>query len=696
MIARRLAFLLLIALTAYAHWALASLGFSIQLDNAKAAGFAWRTFLAQPQAFAALTLQLGSALGLYGLYFWLVASLSRPNPSKAASVGATRAATTLVATWAALSWLVLRLNEHWFPRSVWSWAGEPLTQQAVAPAIDVICSVWILWRISQRITARVHALGMRPAVLSRRATTVAVIIAGIVLYGFAAPHSILEPARGRPDSIPSRPNVIVIGLDSLRRDFALSEDPTQMPALQELRRNSYVQRNVVSPLARTFPAWGTMLTGKSPRDTGIRGNLVVTKDAGKQSVAWKFLAHGYRTIYATDETRFSNIGPEFGFDQIISPLPGVADFMLGQFGDQPLINLAVQIPGSELFLPSLSGNRAFAQAYRPSRFIDRLETAIGPADEQPVLMAIHLCLAHWPYYSALDADFDTSYERATQQLDEQLDQLRQTLHSLGYLNENSILVLLADHGEGLKDELQQLQIKQVQHGTDQTVAQRLGGHGGSLLSASQWQVFLMVSGKSVAGPIPSGTSDQLLSLSDLPTALEQLAGIQTVTPNSGLLMDVVNAAMHLNPSIEHRATIDIETGFSPKDLNLTNPEGGAALRIAESTYDFGNDGRLLMKPAVLEQALDLKDYGVTDGRRVLAVVQREMGPLLVFADGSQWDVYPIDRRPAGVEKPPLLDAACQNPDMRHRLEVWCRSKRSAPSDSVMLNNKIDATQRNKS
>ena len=49
--------------------------------------------------------------------------------------------------------------------------------------------------------------------------------------------------------------------------------------------------------------------------------------------------HGYQTIYATDEVRFANIDQSFGFDQLITPPIGAADFLLGKAGDLPLVNL---------------------------------------------------------------------------------------------------------------------------------------------------------------------------------------------------------------------------------------------------------------------------------------------------------------------------------------------------------------------
>ncbi|TJY65179.1 DUF229 domain-containing protein [Sinimarinibacterium sp. CAU 1509] len=690
---QRTTLLLLVAISAYAHWALASTSFSIQLDSTKAAGFAWNTFVSQPHAFIDFGSQIIFALALYGAYFWVIAQLSRPSNSFNRS--STRPVALVIATWTAVSWLILRWNQLWFPGSVWAWAIEPITQQNSALVLDFACIVWTSWRIGLRTHASIRTMRWHRSMPSMRVSLLMIIVVGATLYGTISAR-FSTPTQSAYASQRNQPNVVVIGLDSLRRDVALSDDPVQMPTLQRLRRNSFVQSNVVSPLARTFPAWVTMLTGKSARDSGIRGNLVTAGNAGKSSVAWNFRQHGYRTIYATDETRFSNIEEKFGFDQVVSPLPGVSDFLLGQFGDQPLINLAIQAPGAEFLFPSLVGNRAFSQAYRPSRFIRRLKAAIGPAGNRPTFIAIHLCLAHWPYHSSMDETPGSSYYNSTRVLDDQLNELHQALEVLNYINKNTIVVLLADHGEGLQPSSNGSKVQQTLYGARHPVTPQMGGHGGTLLDAIQWQVFFMFSGRSVAGKIPPGQSDQLLSLQDLPIALEALAGIPIQTALDGVTPDVVFKTIGTNkaPIGRIRTEVEIETGFTPKGFNLTHPDGDAALRIAESTYDITEDGRLEMKQTALRQATNLKDYGVTDGQRVLALMRNGPEPQLVFANGPNWDVYPVDVRPAGVENPPLLEAACKNPDMRPRIEAWCDSMPySAPP--ALLRGQIGAGQHDK-
>lgn len=629
--------------------------YQIQLNNLKAAEFAAQIFIADPSAAAPLLLQLAATLAGYSLFFWLIAALSGPNQSQSV----VRSAAGLALTWISACWLILHCNLLAYPRSVWTWAVEPIMAQSVAWIIDLAAIIWL--------GRRIYLLGRTPSTARRHsaivlflATCVALAVAARWFYLHTTPHT---PAAQGPS------NIVIIGLDSLRRDIALSDD-SPMPNLRAFRQTAYVQRNVVTPLARTFPAWTAMLTGESPAASGIRDNLVAQHGIGKRSVGWNFKAHGYRTIYATDETRFSNVGPDFGFDQVVSPQPGVADFLLGQFGDQSLVNLSIQIPFAEYLLPSLVGNRAFAHAYKPRRFIERLVDTIGPAGSQKTLLAVHLCVAHWPYFSANSpSNVPSPYLRAINELDTQLGQLMKALRRLGYINSNSMVVLLADHGEGVP-ELRGTVAEQFVHDDAHVLGLPAPGHGGTLLDPAQWQVFLMFGGHSALGDIPSGSSDQLLSLQDLPHALQQLSGAKVEAPYT---MDVVNHTSGQTGALSAgRTYVAMETGFGPKDFNPIRPNGEEALRIAEDSFDVLDDGRVEMKDSVFLSTLENKDYGVTNGSDVLAVVNTGADRQLVSTDltRNRWDIYTVAHR-ATMQSLPLLDSACADSDMALRLSAWC-------------------------
>ena len=74
--------------------------------------------------------------------------------------------------------------------------------------------------------------------------------------------------------------------------------------------------DAITPLARTFPSWVSMLTGRHPHTTGAYMNLLPREliHAG-HTLPQLLREHGYRTYYAIDETRFSNIDASYGFDR---------------------------------------------------------------------------------------------------------------------------------------------------------------------------------------------------------------------------------------------------------------------------------------------------------------------------------------------------------------------------------------------
>lgn len=652
---------------------IAAKGFQLHLDNGKAAAFALSVLSQHPRLIVLLGGQIAVLLGLYLLFFWAIARLARPRCGDSPTAGfALRSA---FYTWASALWLLLRIHAALFPRSIWAWLMEPILEHQTIVVLDIVTGFWLLlriWRIfrSHRFTLAPYRRYLKPTL-----ALCAVAAAGIALHaGFGSGKT---QAAGPTSRLP---NVIVIGLDSLRRDVALGEISQRMPALAAFRQNAFIEANVVTPLARTFPSWVTILTGEPPAVNGARDNLVAQdRVARNKSVAWTLKRLGYRTVYATDETRFSNIGREFGFDQIVSPLPGAPDFLIAQFADQPLVNLALQLPLMEYLLPSLVGNRAFAQAYRSQRFVDRLAHALGEATPEPTFLAVHLCMAHWPYYSAATApsveehSAATPYERATMELDVQFRALQQMLTRRGYLNDNTLIVVLADHGEDI-DPQQVEPIGVTSIGTNASLPPHALGHGSTLLSPSQWQTFLLFSGRSTLGSIPPGASTQLGSLADLAPSLLTLIGQPS---NYEFPLPVVAATTHqASDSPRQRLFVEIETGFRPKGFDTVHPDGNEALRIATSSFDIRDDGRVEMKADAYREALQTKDFGVTDGENVLAVVHAGLETLLVSVDAQrQWRLYPTQRAALTHETPPLLSFACQSSPMQGMIASWCTSSR---------------------
>ena len=199
---------------------------------------------------------------------------------------------------------------------------------------------------------------------------------------------------------------------------------------------------------------------------------------------------GYRTIYATDEVRFANFDESFGFDQMIMPPVGAADFVLGFGGDMPLVNLVAPTALGHWLFPSSHANRAVYVTYDPQQFLDRLDGELEI--EGPSFVKIHLTLAHWPYsWSGMakpstPPDFRVNYDAAVAAVDRQFAGVLDLLEARGVL-ENAIVVLLSDHGEALGAENDSILRKTH---SDVEIWDSLWGHGTSVLSPNQYTVLL--------------------------------------------------------------------------------------------------------------------------------------------------------------------------------------------------------------
>lgn len=147
-------------------------------------------------------------------------------------------------------------------------------------------------------------------------------------------------------------------------------------------------------------------------------------------------ANGYETMYASDDKRFSNITKEYGFNKILGPRMGVNDFLLGGLSDFPLTNLLIKLPAAKWLFPFNYGNRAAAITYEPRTFLELVKTGLINRSQKPLFLAVHLCLAHWPFTWANDGQkpglrLPQQYTNSVQALDKQFSVLLTLLEVSG-------------------------------------------------------------------------------------------------------------------------------------------------------------------------------------------------------------------------------------------------------------------------
>ena len=167
-----------------------------------------------------------------------------------------------------------------------------------------------------------------------------------------------------------------------------------------------------------------------------------------------------------------------------------SDFLLGEFGDLPLVNLVSVTRIGKWLFPSKHANRAAALTYRPGDFVGRLDrelTMTGPS-----FLAIHLTLSHWPYSWAgmtepsTPQEYRPAYRLAVETVDRQFASVLDLLEKKGVL-ENAIVVVLSDHGEALGFPSDTMLRKT---GTAPEIWNSIWGHGTSVMSPHQYQVLL--------------------------------------------------------------------------------------------------------------------------------------------------------------------------------------------------------------
>jgi len=228
--------------------------------------------------------------------------------------------------------------------------------------------------------------------------------------------------------------------------------------LDSFLRENIVFGNCYTSIARTFPSWYSILTGQYPVTNGVRLNLQKRKHirSATDCLGYALKEKGFTTVHFTDEVRFSNITPEEGFDILRHPLTGVKDFVFGSFHDFSLTNVFFNNPLGGLIFPFLRFNRAVYHLYDGRYFINELVTTLDRLKAGgPFFMAAHLCIGHWPYFHASPREFEyrtgaeprmALYDSAISILDKQLGRILDHLKAAG-LYDNSIIVILSDHGE---------------------------------------------------------------------------------------------------------------------------------------------------------------------------------------------------------------------------------------------------------
>jgi len=459
-----------------------------------------------------------------------------------------------------------------------------------------------------------------------------------------------------PRSPPARPNIVILGIDSLRDDLTIPRrGPAEAPNIRAFVADARRFDDATTPLARTYAAWISILTGRHPVTTHARYNLMPRQLVREGDTLGQALrTRGYRTVYATDEARFANIDASYGFDQLVTPPIGGIDFLLGRAGDVPLVNLVAATAAGRLLFPSNHANRGAHVNYQPGDFVRRIEREIDV--DGPAFLAIHLTLAHWPYAWAgrptptVPDAYRKAYGEAVREVDRQFAEVIEVLNRKGVLD-NAIVVLLSDHGEALGADNDSI-IRGT--GTSREIWDSLWGHGTSVLSPNQYQVLLAMRayGRAVL-PGPERDYDWPVSLEDLRPTLQELATGTAPGNVDGISLAPFMAAPERARELQDRVRFT-ETDFNTASILAGRYDTPGIVDEAAVFYELEPDQAWVqLRAARLPELIAQKQRAAFTSQKLLAAIPAGggSGHRYLFSDRESPEPRPLEASGPAFEDP---------------------------------------------
>jgi len=526
---------------------------------------------------------------------------------------------------------ILSLNNYFYPDSFFAIAMRNILH-INSQANSALLLGSTIFLILATLSAYLNLLKSN----SPRKTGALFLIISLVMVGVWQYDRLrLESARPRLITA-TQPNIILIGLDSLRPDFTgfFGDNKIQTPHIDEFLRSATTFNNAYAPLARTFPSWVSILTGQYPKHNGARINLDDPQFIfPRATLASRLQAAGYETIYATDEKRFSNITEKYGFDSLIGPSMGLDDFLLGGLSDFPLTNLLVNLPIGRHLFPFNYGNRAAAVTYEPNTFLHLAQLGLLQRQNKPLFLAIHFCISHWPYTWARDGQPDNfseaqRYASSVEAVDQQLGELLQILKKDGLL-EHSLVVLLSDHGttvglpgdrsidvkyyQGKKERLKSISTFKYENGVASYNTSY--GQGTDVLSPKQNHVLLAFRGFGL--PVVPHTESYRSTLLDItPTILDYL-NMTAIQDSDGLSL---KASLFNKPvNISASRALFLESGYKISEIETNDIFIDKVIKRSIGLYQVSpTDGLLSLKPQAERSVIESKQRAILLGDWLLA------------------------------------------------------------------------------
>ncbi|HVG63411.1 MAG TPA: sulfatase-like hydrolase/transferase [Hyalangium sp.] len=440
------------------------------------------------------------------------------------------------------------------------------------------------------------------------------------------------------------PLVILIGVDAFRPDRlrALGGTGAVAPHLDRfVEEGATLFSRAYTPIAQTEPAWRSLLTARWPHRTGVRYSLTAeSRSLQVPTFARRFADAGWRTVFATDCSRFHFEGPDSGFTTRLQPPRGAVNFLLEKLRYRAVGLFADHRLGAA-WLPEFVENRALAGIYDPVGYADRLAARLlSEASQGPTLFAFHATAAHFPgdptypfyrrfvapseplerrlrmHFSPVvpgaaggagtwnRAGVEGLYDELLAQADAQVGQLFNALKRTGRYDDALILVL-SDHGESFYADRPELTGATSVHG--------------ARLSEEENRILLAV--KLPRGQRAPARVDTLVRLVDVGPTLLELSRLPPLPED----VDGVSLTPLLREEPFQPPPLYAETAFTHVSPEIFDPSHWPGAPRSFDTYRIRQDGVVEVDGAAHAAILREKDRGAFDGQRWLVDRPRSDG-----------------------------------------------------------------------
>ena len=302
-------------------------------------------------------------------------------------------------------------------------------------------------------------------------------------------------------------NVIILSMDSLRPEMSLvdAQNPEQEKLYRVLNR-SFKMNHVIASVAQTHPSFTSLFTGKNPQHHGLRYLLshkgLEVDSLFDGSPLQSLKKAGYSVTFMNDENDYVYFREGKTIDKTVGGMKGVGSLILPLFFRSRLFFGLFNNEIGFSFFPEIRANSAFSTAYKLPYYTNMVKDELKSLakSDKPFVFVAHSCALHWPghltypYFPKNGFDKGAPYAYATRTFHEREERLgfwnarvdyQKEIYADGVklvrdqfllplldqleelkLLDNSVVILMSDHGENLWDQGGRLpQRKAPEHGS---------------------------------------------------------------------------------------------------------------------------------------------------------------------------------------------------------------------------------------